>query len=147
MGELTPEDLIKLEKAFRQFDRDSSGKISVAELGTIVRIFGLNPSQEDIRRMIDEVDADRTGDVCFAEFAVMIAMHMTPADKQADDLRKAFRIFDKDGDGFLTVEELRYAMINLGEPLTDLEIEEMILEADEDGDGMINYEEYIKMLQ
>ena len=50
------------------------------------------------------------------------------------------RVFDKDGNGFISAAELRHVMTNLGEKLTDEEVDEMIREADIDGDGQINYE-------
>ena len=49
-------------------------------------------------------------------------------------------MFDKDGNGFISAAELRHVMINLGEKLSDVEVDEMIREADADGDGMVNYE-------
>src|SRR5690242_11259047 len=54
---------------------------------------------------------------------------------------RAFKVFDKDGNGFISAAELRHVMTNLGEKLTDEEVDEMIREADIDGDGQINYEE------
>jgi calmodulin len=49
-------------------------------------------------------------------------------------------VFDKDGNGFISAAELRHVMTNLGEKLTDEEVDEMIREADIDGDGQVNYE-------
>ena len=57
-----------------------------------------------------------------------------------EEIREAFRVFDKDGNGFISAAELRHVMTNLGEKLTDEEVDEMIREADIDGDGQINYE-------
>ena len=57
-----------------------------------------------------------------------------------DEIREAFRVFDKDGNGFISAAELRHVMTNLGEKLTDEEVDEMIREADIDGDGQVNYE-------
>lgn len=56
-----------------------------------------------------------------------------------EDLREAFRVFDQDGDGYITASELRHAMTNMGEKLTEEEVEEMIRDGDADGDGRINY--------
>ena len=52
----------------------------------------------------------------------------------------SFRIFDKDDDGFISVDELRHIMQSLGEKLTDNELDEMVAEADSDKDGLINYQ-------
>ena len=57
------------------------------------------------------------------------------------------QVFDKDGNGFISAAELRHVMTNLGEKLTDEEVDEMIREADIDGDGQINYEEFVKMMR
>ena len=64
-----------------------------------------------------------------------------------EEIREAFRIFDKDGNGFVSPAELRHVLSNIGEKLTDEEIDEMIIEADVDGDGLINYEEFVAMMQ
>lgn len=59
----------------------------------------------------------------------MMANRMNEAQSEEDDLRAAFRVFDKDGNGFISPQELRQVMLNLGEKLTDEEIEVMIREA------------------
>ncbi len=56
------------------------------------------------------------------------------------EIRLAFRVFDKDGNGFISAAELRHVMTNLGEKLNDHEVDEMMKEADIDGDGQVNYE-------
>ena len=57
-----------------------------------------------------------------------------------DTLREAFKVFDKDGNGYISSAELRHVMTSLGERLTDEEVDDMIKEADIDGDGQVNYE-------
>jgi calmodulin len=69
----------------------------------------------------------------------MMAKKMKDIDGE-DEIREAFRVFDKDGNGFISSAELRHVMTNLGEKLTDAEVDEMIHEADIDGDGSVNYE-------
>ncbi|KAJ0765006.1 putative EF-hand domain-containing protein [Helianthus annuus] len=58
----------------------------------------------------------------------------------------SFRVFDKDQNGFIFASELRHVMTNLGEKLTDEEVDETIHEADVDGDGQTNYEEFVKVM-
>nr|2KZ2_A Chain A, Calmodulin [Gallus gallus] len=63
-----------------------------------------------------------------------------------EEIREAFRVEDKDGNGYISAAELRHVMTNLGEKLTDEEVDEMIREADIDGDGQVNYEEFVQMM-
>jgi len=56
-------------------------------------------------------------------------------------------VFDKDGNGRISQQELKLVMKNLGENLTDEEINEMIREADDDGDGHVDFDEFVKMMQ
>jgi calmodulin len=63
-----------------------------------------------------------------------------------DEILEAFKVFDKDGNGFISAAELRHVMTNLGEVISDEEVHELIREADIDGDGQINYEEFAKVV-
>jgi calmodulin len=75
----------------------------------------------------------------------MMARKMKDTDSE-EEIREAFRVFDKDGNGFISAAELRHVMTNLGEKLTDEEVDEMIREADIDGDGQVNYEGITSLL-
>ncbi|KAG2328045.1 hypothetical protein Bca52824_010773 [Brassica carinata] len=74
-----------------------------------------------------------------------MARKMKDTDSE-EELKEAFRVFDKDQNGFISAAELRHVMTNLGEKLTDEEVDEMIREADVDGDGQINYDEFVKVM-
>lgn len=63
-----------------------------------------------------------------------------------EELIEAFKVFDRDGNGFISAAELRHVMTNLGEKLTEEEVDEMIREADIDGDGQINYDQFVRMM-
>merc|ERR1711988_1088257 len=95
--------------------------------------------------MINEVDNDGSGTIDFAEFLSLMSKKMKDADSE-EELMEAFKVFDKDGNGFISSVELRHVMANLGEKLTDDEVDEMIREADVDGDGQVNYDEFVKMM-
>lgn len=66
--------------------------------------------------------------------------------KGADEMREAFKVFDMDGNGTIDEKELRVTMKKLGEKLSDEDIRAMIRAADKNGDGKIDYEEFIKMM-
>ncbi|CAL1268506.1 unnamed protein product [Larinioides sclopetarius] len=68
----------------------------------------------------------------------MMSKKLQESDSETE-LHEAFRVFDKNGDGFISPGELRQVMTNLGEKLSDEEVEDMIKEADLDGDGLVNY--------
>ena len=96
--------------------------------------------------MINEVDADGSGTIDFPEFLKMMANKIKDENSE-EEIREAFQVFDKDGNGVVTPNELRNVLHHIGEKLTDEEIDEMINEADMDGDGTINYEEFVLMMQ
>nr|XP_022331536.1 neo-calmodulin-like [Crassostrea virginica] len=142
----TEEQIAEFKEAFRIFDKDGDGTISTKELGTVLRSLGQNPTEAELQDMITEVDANGNGTIEYPEFLTMMSKKMKDSDTNEAEMREAFRLFDKDENGFISADELRHIMTNLGERLTEEECFEMIKEADVDGDGQINYEEFIKMM-
>lgn len=142
---LTEDQINEFKEAFSLFDKDGDGCITTKELGTVMRSLGQNPTENELQDMITEVDADGNGTIDFAEFLKLMSKKLKDTDTE-EELREAFKVFDKDGNGFISAAELRHVMTNLGEKLTPEEVDEMIREADIDGDGQVNYEEFTKMM-
>jgi calmodulin len=75
----------------------------------------------------------------------MMARKMKDTDSE-EEIREAFKVFDRDNNGFISAAELRHVMTSIGEKLTDDEVDEMIREADQDGDGRIDCQFYAHLM-
>ncbi|KAK1271016.1 Calmodulin-like protein 5 [Acorus gramineus] len=116
------EQVSDIQDAFCFFDRDGDGSITLEELATVIGSLGQNPTEKELHDMIGE-----------------------ETDDTEEELKEAFKVFDRDQNGYISAAELSNVMINLGEKLTDEEVDQMIREADMDGDGQVNYEEFVRM--
>ena len=147
---MTCEQVEELKEAFRLFDKDSDGTISSDEFGAVMQALGLSPTKEELEILLDSVDTDRNGVIDFGEFVDVMRGHLWQAEgapTAEDELKEAFSVFDKDGNGFISKDELRAALLNLGERLDEEELEAMMRAADKDGNGEIDYEEFITMMR
>ncbi|XP_074576438.1 uncharacterized protein LOC141832971 [Curcuma longa] len=145
MGLITKEQIIESHETFCLFDRDGDGCITMGELSMMINSLGLRATENELHEMINEVDEDGSGAIEFEEFLSFMAKKMNETDSE-EEVREAFKVFDKDQNGFISKNELKNVMISLGEKLTDEEVDQMIKEADLDGDGQVNYEEFVKMM-
>ena len=140
---LKEEHLKDLQSTFNLFAK--SGIITLVELGTILRMLALNPTEAELTEMISEIDTSGKGSIDFKEFLNLMTRKFE-ATNIDEELRNAFRVFDKDNDGLISTQELKTVMESQGEKLTEDEIAEMIKEADIDGDGKINFDELTKVM-
>ena len=132
---------------FRLFDTDGSGLISCAELGLLLRSVGENPVESRIQEMVKEVDQDETGDLSFGEFVTLWFNYVQVSESEEQLLRMAFEFFDKDSSGTIELEELREVLMHIGDPLTGREVDTFFTSVDRNGDGVIQYEEFMKFLK
>ncbi len=143
-GKISEKQLEEYKLAFNSFDQNGDGCLSSAELELVLKKLGLDPSKENIRDLLNEIDVDQNGTIDFTEF---VSLMSKKSSSEEDELREAFNVFDKDGNGSISAGELKSAMSTLGEKLTDIDIDEMIKHADKDGDGQINYIEFLEMMK
>jgi len=138
---ITDEEFENFKKTFIMYDKDGDGTVSTKELGAVMRSLGTNPDPEELEAMVDEADADGSGSVDFGEFVEM--MIKREAEKETpEDLKQAFRVFDKDGNGFVSTSEIKFVLSRLGVEFSDEELGEMVQEADIDGDQHVSFEEF-----
>lgn len=141
------EELLNAEfkEAFDEFDKDGSGSISTKELLGVMRSMGQNPTEDEVLELVMEIDTDGNGTIDFHEFINMMKKKSSETD-QLEDLKEAFRMFDKNNDGFIDLVELRKVTTLMGASLTSKELNEFMKEADKDGNGKIDYAEFTSMM-
>ena len=111
------------------------------------RSTGLTEEQkQEIREAFDLFDTDGSGTIDSEEFLQMMTAKMGERDSR-EEIMKAFRLFDDDETGKISFKNLKRVAKELGENMTDEELQEMIDEADRDGDGEINEEEFLRIMK
>lgn len=165
---LTEEEIKDLRTAFDLLDRDQDGHVTPEELQFMLRNLGIHVRDELIDDLLREASRTGSGLIDETEFLQWVARiqalkeetstsnsssssSSTSTTQAADDdltqdLVAAFRVFDRDGNGYITRDELKSAMDMIGENVTEYQLNEMLELADADKDGRINYEEFARLL-
>lgn len=144
--ELTEDQKTDIKEAFDLFDPDGTGKIATKELKIAMRALGFEPKKEELKKLVADIDPDCLGKLSFEEFLNIMSVKMLEKDPKEEILR-AFRLFDDDETGKISFKNLKRVARELGENLTDEELQEMIDEADKDGDGEISQEEFMRIMR
>lgn len=144
--ELTDEQRQEIREAFDLFDTDGSGSIDAKELKVAMRALGFEPKKEEIRKMISDVDKNGSGNIDFDEFLTMMTVKMGERDSK-EEMIKAFRLFDDDETGRVTFKNLKRVAKDLGENMTDEELQEMIDEADREGTGEVSLDDFMRIMK
>merc|ERR1712001_783595 len=111
-----------------------------------MRALGFEPRKEEIKKMISEVDKDNSGNLSFDNFLSLMSTKMAEKDTK-EEILKAFKLFDDDETGKISFQNLKRVAKELGENLTDEELQEMIDEADRDGDGEVSQDEFLRIMK
>jgi len=140
---LSKDDIEMYRSAFNKFDADGSGSIDAAELGSLLATMGQVQTQDDLAKMMSEADADGSGEIDSEEFIELMSKHIgSQAEVLEGELRYAFDALDVDGSGTVSADELKVASCNLGEKLSNAEVDAMLALVDNDGSGEIDFEEF-----
>jgi calmodulin len=143
--ELPSDQIAEYREAFHIFDEDNDGHITPTELGAVMRALGQNPTTHDIDEWMRRMDISRTGLVSFEAFLQLMGRHMREANPQ-DEITDAFRVFDREGNGKITVAEFTHILKDLGDPLSAKAINEMIAEAQPSKTGEIDYVDFVRRM-
>lgn len=136
-----------LKKTFAMFDNGKTGSIDTDKIKTILNTLGQNFDDDELAALIEENDPEGTGKCQFDAFANIIGHFLEEEDAEAmqQELKAAFRLYDKEGNGYITTAVLREIMAALDDKLTADQLDEMIDEIDTDGSGTVDFEEFEMM--
>ncbi|KAG0262368.1 hypothetical protein BG011_010251 [Mortierella polycephala] len=147
MASISEDVLSEFKESFSILDYKHNGTISTNSLGDLLRAVGQNPTQAQVQELIAQADPSGTHVIDF-DTCVQILMRpdgFKPAGTY-NDFINGFKVFDKEGNGYISLGELRYVLTNLGEKLSDAEVDELMKSIEVDKGGKVNYEEFVKMI-
>ncbi|XP_007421493.2 calcium-binding protein 5 [Python bivittatus] len=148
--ELSGDEIEELREAFQEFDKDKDGYISCKDLGNLMRTMGYMPTEMELIELSQQINMNLGGHVAFEDFVELMAPKLlaeTAGMIGLQEMRDAFKEFDTNGDGKITLDELHQTMQRLmSERLTPREIADVVKEADVNGDGTVDFEEFVWMM-
>merc|ERR1719263_1244877 len=136
-GSLTDEQVEEVREVFGLFDADQSGAIDCRELKGAMRALGFEVKNEELIKMVSDIDTDGNGTVEFKEFMGMMTGKMGEKDSR-EDIVKVFKMFDDDSTNKISFR-------NLARDAEELQ--DMINQSDKDGDGEINFDEFYRIMK
>lgn len=140
------DQIADFQEAFMLFDTKGDGMIPASQVGEVLRALGQNPTEAEVRRLVQNQKTDANARITFEMFLpILQAVSSKPIKDTVEDFIEGLRHFDKDGNGFISSAELRHMLTSLGEKMTEEEVEGLI-HGQEDSQGNINYEEFVKMV-
>ena len=125
--------------AFKAYDKENKGEIPSSLLGTVMKNLGHNLKPEQLQEAIEAVDSDGSGWIDFDEFLALMAKKTKDAEDE-QELREAFRVFDKNNKGVIETGDLKVIFKALDPDMPDEEVEQIISEVDEDGSNTVDFE-------
>ena len=135
----------EFKNIFDKYDSNKDGNVNSDELANILKAININVSDEEIKEIIEEIELEGNNEINFENFVSIVNRREKDVDTE-EEVLKAFKFFDKEGNGLININDLKYIMINVSKNLSEAEIDDMLKEADLDMDGFINYEEFIRSL-
>ena len=141
---MSQEELEKdIRESFSLYDRDGNGSISLIELHEVLRNLGEKVTDDEINQIIRMADQDGDGEIDYDEF---VELRRKLKGDEKEDLRKAFDVFDQDGNGSISQVELKIVLDKIGIEMSEAELKRTMSEADTDGDGEISFTEFVDVV-
>ncbi|PFX32329.1 Myosin-2 essential light chain [Stylophora pistillata] len=142
MTDLTEEQILEFKDAFSLFDNVGDGKVDKSQVPGLLRSVGLNPLKQDLDKVKENLKSMKEKRVAFEEF---LPIYVTLAKKQVgseEEFIGALKMFDRDGNGYISSAELRRMLTALGDKLTEAQAEHIV--GMFETKGMIDYEKLVQ---
>jgi len=144
---LSEDVLEEYREAYAVFDKEGEGVITRKILTSTMQALGQNPTEAEIQDMIKDVDVDGNGEVDFEEFVLMLHARMQQKIDPKEELKDIFSILDRDSNGLVSRHELKYMWGQLGVPLTDNDVDELMRDIDLDKDGQMSLDDFMNYMK
>ncbi|KAH9639352.1 hypothetical protein HF086_012962 [Spodoptera exigua] len=137
-----------LRKAFQMFDTTKSGYIDVLKISTILNTMGQLFDDSELQALIDENDPENSGKINFDGFCNIASHFLEEEDAEAmqQELKEAFRLYDREGNGYITTSTLKEILAALDDKLSSSDLDGIIAEIDTDGSGTVDFDEFMEMM-
>ena len=136
----------EIRAGFDLFDVEGRGVVDNKSMFVAMRALGFEPRREDMKRIVQAVDPDETGSVDFHGFLAALTTRMIQKDTP-EEIVKAFQLFDSEGDGVITLANLKRVASELGENMNDDEVREMMGASDADDNDTIDLHEFMRIVK
>jgi len=146
---LEKDEIKVLKICFGMFDVKKVDFLSADDLDDILRAMGFRPSAEELKEILEEIDEDGSGEIEFGEFCQLCAKFLIEEPDEETmkrELKEAFRVYDKEANGFITTGVLRDIIAELDTRLSSEDLDGIIEEIDEDGSGTMDFDEFCQMM-
>jgi len=145
---LDVEQVEALKKGFEGFDKDGGGTISQTTMQMILKSMGVKVDKDDMEGYAREVDETESGKFTFTQFCQIAARFMIEDDEEQmkEELKEAFRIYDRDGQGYITTDVLKEILREIDSTLTEEDLDNIIEEVDDDASGTLDFDEFVGMM-
>eukprot|EP01071_Lankesteria_metandrocarpae_P008366 Lankesteria_metandrocarpae@DN4946_c1_g1_i2.p1 len=144
-SEITEEQKVELNEAFDLFDTDGVGSIDAHEMKVAMRALGFDVKKSHVLKCMREYDKTESGRIDRHDFLDIMKQKIAERDP-IEEMRKAFKLFDDDNTGQISLGNLRRVAREINENISDDDLRAMIEEFDKNGDGEISEEEFISIM-
>ena len=134
-----------ISEVFDMFDKDQNGTIQASELHSVLESLGRNSNDDDVNQFLTKLDVDENGVISKDEFMAAVNEIYSFPQSTVDEVVQAFQIFDINGSGKITVDEMKTILLKFTNEFTERDVASIFELIDVDQDGKVSYAEFAEI--